>query len=177
MNVVIPSEFTWPPLLTCTLQMGARVIFPHVTCRTQASHTCCVCVYMHTITGNLLRVWALHMSRNAYNSLPLLMFLYLPGPSSPLPSLWKAEESWQLVYECGVPIQWTRTTKNCWKAILNAYAYLVLLLLLSRFSRFLPCVTPQTAAHQAPPSLGFSRQEYWSGLPFPSPMRESEKSK
>ena len=30
------------------------------------------------------------------------------------------------------------------------------------------------AAHQAPPSLGFSRQEYWSGLPFPSPMHESE---
>ena len=30
------------------------------------------------------------------------------------------------------------------------------------------------AAHQAPPSLGFSRQEHWSGLPFPSPMRESE---
>jgi len=31
------------------------------------------------------------------------------------------------------------------------------------------------AAHQAPPSLGFSRQEHWSGLPFPSPMPESEK--
>ena len=30
------------------------------------------------------------------------------------------------------------------------------------------------AAHQAPLFLGFSRQEYWSGLPFPSPMRESE---
>ena len=30
-------------------------------------------------------------------------------------------------------------------------------------------------AHQAPPSLGFSRQEHWSGLPFPSPMHESEK--
>ena len=29
---------------------------------------------------------------------------------------------------------------------------------------------PMTAAHQAPPSLGFSRQEHWSGLPFPSPM-------
>ena len=29
--------------------------------------------------------------------------------------------------------------------------------------------TPWTAAHQAPLSLGFSRQEYWSGLPFPSP--------
>ena len=30
-------------------------------------------------------------------------------------------------------------------------------------------------SHQAPPSLGFSRQEHWSGLPFPSPMCESEK--
>ena len=30
-------------------------------------------------------------------------------------------------------------------------------------------------SHQAPPSLGFSRQEHWSGLPFPSPMHESEK--
>ena len=29
--------------------------------------------------------------------------------------------------------------------------------------------TPWTIAHQAPPSMGFSRQEYWSGLPFPSP--------
>ena len=30
-------------------------------------------------------------------------------------------------------------------------------------------VIPWTVAHQAPPSMGFSRQEYWSGLPFPSP--------
>ena len=44
----------------------------------------------------------------------------------------------------------------------------LLLLLLSRFSRVQLCVTPQTAAHQVPPSLGFSRQEHWSGLPFPS---------
>ena len=33
---------------------------------------------------------------------------------------------------------------------------------------------PWTAAHQAPPSMGFSRQEYWSGVPLPSPMQESE---
>ena len=50
-----------------------------------------------------------------------------------------------------------------------------LLLLLSRFSRVRLCVTPLTEAHQAPPSLGFSRQEHWSGLPLPSPMHESEK--
>ena len=54
---------------------------------------------------------------------------------------------------------------------------LLLLLLLSHFSRVLLCVTPETAAHQAPLSLGFSRQEHWSGLPFPSPMHESEKWK
>ena len=44
----------------------------------------------------------------------------------------------------------------------------MLLLLLSHFSRVQLCVTPQTAANQAPPSLGFSRQEHWNGLPFPS---------
>ena len=52
---------------------------------------------------------------------------------------------------------------------------LLLLLLLSRFSCVRLCATPETAAHQAPLSLGFSRQEHWSGLPFPSPMHESEK--
>ena len=49
---------------------------------------------------------------------------------------------------------------------------LLLLLLLSHFSRVRLCATPETAAHQAPPALGFSRQEHWSGLPFPSPMHE-----
>ena len=51
---------------------------------------------------------------------------------------------------------------------------MLLLLLLSRFSRVRLYATPQMAAHQALPSLGFSRQEHWSGLPFPSPMQESE---
>ena len=42
------------------------------------------------------------------------------------------------------------------------------MLLLSHFSHVRLCATPEMAAHQAPPSLGFSRQEHWSGLPFPS---------
>ena len=54
-------------------------------------------------------------------------------------------------------------------------ASLLLLLLLSHFNHVRLCATPQMAAHQAPPSLEFSRQEHWSGLPFPSPMHESEK--
>ena len=49
-----------------------------------------------------------------------------------------------------------------------------MLLLLSHFSRVRLCVTPETAAHQAPWSLGFSRQEHCSRLPFPSPLHESE---
>ena len=48
------------------------------------------------------------------------------------------------------------------------------LLLLSHFSRVRLCATPETAAHQAPPPLGFSRQEHQSGLPFPSPVHEGK---
>ncbi|CAI9173094.1 unnamed protein product [Rangifer tarandus platyrhynchus] len=52
------------------------------------------------------------------------------------------------------------------------HMYTGMLLLLSRLSHVRLCVTPETAAHQAPPSLGSSRQEHWSGLPFPSLMHE-----
>ena len=44
------------------------------------------------------------------------------------------------------------------------------MLLLSRFSRVQLLATPWTAAYQAPLSMGFARQEYWSGLPLPSPL-------
>ena len=54
------------------------------------------------------------------------------------------------------------------------FSYIYTLLLLSRFSHVRLRVTSETAAH---PSLWFSRQEHWSGLPFPSPMQESEKWK
>ena len=59
----------------------------------------------------------------------------------------------------------------------KAMTNLLLLLLLSHFSRVWLYVTPEMAAHQAPPPLGFSRQQHWSGLPFLSPMHESEKWK
>ena len=55
--------------------------------------------------------------------------------------------------------------------------YSYMLLLLSRFSRVRLCATPQTSAHQAPPPLGFSRQEHWSGLPFPSPKEKLSSNK
>ena len=46
---------------------------------------------------------------------------------------------------------------------------LLLLLLMSCFSCVQLVATPWTAAYQAPSSMGFSRQEYWSGVPLPSP--------
>ena len=74
---------------------------------------------------------------------------------------WERSEVFHVIY------------KPCWEI----KSIPLLLLLLSRFSRVRLCATPCTAAHQAPPSLGFSRQEHWNGLPFPSPMGESEKWK
>ena len=55
----------------------------------------------------------------------------------------------------------------------NAWKWKVKVKSLSR-ARFL--VTPWTAAYQAPPSMGFSRQEYWSGVPLPSPRRVAKES-
>ena len=59
-------------------------------------------------------------------------------------------------------------------SLLSELSGKLLLLLLSRFSHVRLCATSYTEAHQAPLSLGFSRQEHWSGLPLPSPMHESE---
>ena len=53
----------------------------------------------------------------------------------------------------------------------NAWKWKVKVKLLSRV-RLL--VTPWTAAYQAPPSMGFSRQEYWSGVPLPSPITRAK---
>ena len=48
---------------------------------------------------------------------------------------------------------------------------MLLLLLLSHVSCVRLFATSWTVAYQAPPSMGFPRQEYWSGLPLPSPLR------
>ena len=78
---------------------------------------------------------------------------------------------WRGCREKGTPLHWWWECKLVQRQPLRR----TVLLLLSHFSRVRLCATPQTAAHQAPPSLGFSRQEHWSGLPFPSPMHGSEK--
>ena len=64
-----------------------------------------------------------------------------------------------------------QTRKLEWVAISfsNAWKWKVKVKSLSCVRRF---TTPWTVAHQAPLSVGFSRQEYWSGVPFPSPISE-----
>ena len=66
----------------------------------------------------------------------------------------------------GNPLQYSSLEKPPRQRSLVGYG----LLLLSHFSHVQLCVTPWMAAHQAPLSLGFSRKEHWSRLPFPSPM-------
>ena len=78
-------------------------------------------------------------------------------PGSPIPGILQARTlEW-------VVISFSSAWK--WKVKVKSLSYVRLF------------ATPWTAAHQASPSLGFSRQEHWSGLPFPSPMHESEKWK
>ena len=72
-------------------------------------------------------------------------------PGSPVPGILQAR-----TLE-GVAISFSNASK--WKVKVKVKS-------LSRLRLF---TIPWTAAYQAPPSMGFSRQEYWSGVPFPSP--------
>ena len=94
------------------------------------------------------------------------------------PILWPPESKSWLIWkdpDAGKDWGWDYTGRQrmrCLDGITDSMD--MLLLLLNHFSRVWLCETPLTAAHQAPPSLGFSRQEHWSPLPFSSPMHESE---
>ena len=71
-------------------------------------------------------------------------------PGSPVPGILQART-----------LEWAAISfSNAWKWKVKVKS----------FSRVQLLVTPWTAAHQAPPSMGFSRQEYWSGVPSPSLM-------
>ena len=97
----------------------------------------------------------------AANSLQSCLILCNPidgGPlGSPVPGILQART-----------LEWVAISfSNAWKWKVKVKS----------LSRVWLLVNPWTAAHQAPPSLGFSRQEHWSGWPFPSAMHESEKWK
>ena len=71
-------------------------------------------------------------------------------PGSPVPGILQART-----------LEWvTISFSNAWKWKVKVKS----------LSHVQPSATPWTAAYQAPPSMGFSRQEYWSGVPLPSPQ-------
>ena len=75
-------------------------------------------------------------------------------PGSPIPGILQART-----------LEWVAISfSNAWKWKMKAKS----------LSRVQPSVTPWTGAYQAPLSLGFSTQEYWSGVPLPSPPRSIE---
>ena len=101
--------------------------------------------------------WAISWSAAAAAKL-LLLWLTLcdprdgSPPGSPVPGILQART-----------LEWVAISfSNAWKRKVKVKS-------LSHVRLF---VTPWTAAHQAPPSMGFSRQEYWSGVPSPSPSLE-----
>ena len=70
-------------------------------------------------------------------------------PGSPVPGILQART-----------LEWVAISfSNAWKGKVKVKS----------LSRVRPSATPWTAAYQAPPSMGLSRQEYWSGVPLPSP--------
>ena len=84
--------------------------------------------------------------------------------------IWKTQQ-WPQDWKRSVFIQSQRRAmpKNVQTTTQSHSFHMLLLLLLSCFSRVQLLATPWTAAYQAPLSMGFSRQEYWSGVPLPSP--------
>ena len=75
-------------------------------------------------------------------------------PGSPIPGIFQART-----------LEWVAISSS------NAWKWKVKMKSLSRVQLL---ATPWTAAYQAPPSMGFSKQEYWSGVPLPSPCSDMD---
>ena len=115
--------------------------------------------------GDRENFWHRHQRRSR-KSAPLLIFAAAAAKSlQTCPTLWDPRDG----SPPGSPIPGILQARTLeWLAISfsNAWKWKVKVKSLSRV-RLL--VTPWTAAYQAPPSMGFSRQKYWSGVPLPSP--------
>ena len=118
---------------------------------------CFTLLFTATITNNnkyYIKWQALHfiiLAAKSLQSCPTLCDLIDSSPpGSPVPGILQARI-----------LEWDAISFS------NAWKWKVKVKSLSPVRLF---ATPWTAAHQAPPSMGFSRQEYWSGVPLPSPV-------
>ena len=94
--------------------------------------------------------------QKTYSYLAILFLIYRSPPGSAIPGILQART-----------LEWVAISfSNAWKWKVKVKS----------FSRVGLVATPWSAAYQAPPSMGFSRQEYWSGVPLPSPIYQSSKT-
>ena len=86
---------------------------------------------------------------------------------------WSQRKCFQIFVECDVSSGLVMWSLLCWDTVTLCLTSVVFLLLIDIKVKSLRSVllfaTPWTVAYQSPPSMGFSRHECWSGLPFPSP--------
>ena len=107
----------------------------------------------HSQRGGKMVILSFPAAVTAAKSLPSYLTLCNPidgsPPGSPVPGILQART-----------LEWIAISfSNAWKWKVKVKS----------FSRVRLLATPWTEAHQAPPFMGFSRQEYWSGVPLPSP--------
>ena len=135
----VPLE--WQRLRVLAVHSSSVVVFLFTyLCPFYSNH---VCPSIHT----------LHAAAAAAKSLQSCPTLCDPidrsPPGSPVPGILQART-----------LEWVAISfSNAWKWKVKGKS----------LSRVWLLATPWTAAYQAPPSMGFSRQEYWSGVPLPSP--------
>ena len=150
---------SWPRDWTLISCIGRQVF--HYWATWEAHILCvCVCVYQMCIKHNFIYIYVcvcvcvcvcVAAAAKSLQSYPTLCDpIDGSPPGSPVPGILQARTLERVAISC----------TNAWK-------WKVKVKPLSRVQLF---VTPWTAAYQAPPSMGFSRQEYWSGVPSPSPI-------
>ena len=125
----------------------------HMPCG-EAKKKVCVCVYTHTHTyrhTHPIYTYAATAAAKSLQSCPTLCdSVDGSPPGSPVPGILQART-----------LEWVAISfSNAWKWKVKVKS----------LGRVRLLVTPWTTAYQAPPSMGFSRQEYWSGVPLPSPI-------
>ena len=103
--------------------------------------------------------WSFYAAAAAAKSLQSCLILCDPidssPPGSPVPGIFQASKMERVAISFSNVWKWKVKVKSLVRVLLFA--------------------TPWTAAHQAPPTTGFARQEYWSGVPLPSPILSTAK--
>ena len=117
----------------------------HISYRLHCVCVCvCVCIYIY------IYIYIAAAAKSLQSCLTLCDPIDSSPPASPIPGILQART-----------LEWVAISfPKAWKWRVKVKS----------FSRVRLLVTPWTAAYQAPPSKGFSRQECWSGVPLPSPL-------